>query len=182
MIHICWSRSNKELLLVGASSWVHSILALVRGSVLLLHLHVAVFILLIRMCKRGTHRLVIPRRLLVWKAALCSWGVRQWQLVVMVIGLPRLALYCLHVAACGEAIDIQALSIFGLLSIVSHFDIDCGTLLIFVEKCIHLVLLGVLCIWAMMCRGAFSSNVGRRLLVALVIAEGWELLHIQRLV
>ena len=76
MIHICWSRSNKELLLVGASSWVRSILALVRGSVLLLHLHVAVFVLLIRMCERGTHRLVIPPRLLVWKAALCSWGVR----------------------------------------------------------------------------------------------------------
>lgn len=33
-----------------------------------------------------------------------------------------------------------------------------------------------------MYRGAFSSNVGRRLLVALVVAEGGELLHIQRLV
>ena len=76
MIHIRWSRSNKELLLVGTSSRVHSILALVRGSVLLLHLHVAVFVLLIRMCQRSTYRLVIPRGLLVWKAALCSWGVR----------------------------------------------------------------------------------------------------------
>ena len=64
----------------------------------------------------------------------------------MVIGLPRLALYCLHIAACSEAIDIQALSVFGLLPIVSHFDVDCGTLLIFVEKCIYLVLLRVLCI------------------------------------
>ena len=51
----------------------------------------------------------------------------------MVIGLPRLALDCLHIAACGEATDIQALSVFGLLPIVSHFDVDRGTLLIFVE-------------------------------------------------
>jgi len=64
----------------------------------------------------------------------------------MVIGLPRLALYCLHIATCSQAIDIQALSVLGLLPIVSHFDVDCGTLLIFVEKCIYLVLLRVLCI------------------------------------
>ena len=51
----------------------------------------------------------------------------------MVIGLPRLALYRLHIATCSEAIDIQALSVLGLLPIVSHFDVDCGTLLIFVE-------------------------------------------------
>lgn len=64
----------------------------------------------------------------------------------MVIDLPRLTLDCLHIAACSEAIDIQALSILGLLPIVSHFDVDGGTLLIFVKKCIHLVLLRVLCI------------------------------------
>jgi hypothetical protein len=38
------------------------------------------------------------------------------------------------------------LSILGLLPIVPHFDVDGGTLLIFVKKCIHLVLLRVLCI------------------------------------
>ena len=64
----------------------------------------------------------------------------------MVIGLPRLALYCLHIATCSQAIDIQALSVLGLLPIVSHFDVDRGTLLIFVKKCIYLVLLRVLCI------------------------------------
>ena len=51
----------------------------------------------------------------------------------MVFGLARRSLYRLHIAARSEAIDIQALSIFGLLSVISHFDVDCGTLLIFVK-------------------------------------------------